>query len=95
MSAADGATIKAKLEKLKIDFRKGPIYQFFRETGPIEAYALVQTQAGVVNINTKVLAIFLFEDEAKAAWEYQESTCKNETLSFTIMPTKITRYKGF
>lgn len=95
MSAADGKAVNDKMAKLGLDLRQGPIYQFFRECGPVTAYAVIQSQMEVANCHLKVVGVFLFEDEANAAKKYMEENKKQSILTFSVQPTKITRMKGY
>jgi hypothetical protein len=92
----DREVVKQKMERLQIDFRKMPMYQFFREIGPLEGFAVIEHQMGLVNSELKIIGVFLFEDEAQRAKEYLESKRKpDQRRDWIIKPTKITRYQGF
>lgn len=79
-------------EDEKTAFMKGPIYQLVKEMKGVPAFALFQYQAGVVNINTKILGVFFFESEANGAKEYMEK--KTPAFTYEVKPTKLTQYKG-
>jgi hypothetical protein len=78
------------------EFRsKFPMYQFFRECGPLEAFAVMQSQMMIANKNLKVWGVFLFEDEAKMAMRWLQENRAEGGFTYSVEPTRITRFQGF
>ena len=82
--------------KLPPEFRsKFPMYQFFRECGPIEGFAVMQSQMMIANKNLKVWGVFLFRDEADMAVRWLQENRSEGGFTYSVEPTRITRFQGF
>lgn len=74
---------------------KYPMYQFFRECGPLEGFAVLQSQLMINNCNLKVWGVFLFKDEAEMAVDWLKNNRAEGGFTYEVKPTRITRFQGF